>query len=100
MGMQTELALYTSGDKLCNLMFGECVIANPDDIGLKIVERGLGVSATIDFLTRISRGNDLLSELFTVIPILSALHDFMERMPVAKVTDKQFELLLKTRQIV
>jgi hypothetical protein len=102
MGFKKDVALYTSGDRLCQLMFGE--IKKPDvavtEGAILVVEQGLGVHATIDFIVRLSRGSDLLSELLTVIPTLSVIHDFMENMPIAKVNEVEFEKLLKMGHLV
>jgi|GEM_PF-3453355 len=100
MGFKQDLALYTAGDKLCHLMFGEIKKLETPIEGIRVIEEGLGVAATIDFLIRSSRNHDLLSEFFSIIPSLSAIHDFMENMPIAKVTGEEFERLVKMGHVL
>jgi len=120
-----ELALHVGGAGLCKLLNGEVtflkrtadgsvretkskeevreILGNTDrEGGWPIITGGCGFAITLDFMVKLLsvKTDVIMEELLCVIPTLVAFADFMQRQPLYKVTEEEFEYLVGLGHIV
>ena len=94
-------ALHVGGEMLTKMLQTKVEKEVTIDGG-EVVTGGIGYSLTLHHMICIhaSTRDAVLEELIPMLPSLMAFSDFLKRIPVTKVTEEEFEFLLKLGHIL